>query len=80
MLVADKQQTLEEYLVSVNARIDEVVAEILVLRTFKASVPWLALRILVCDPKDWPTSYEKMQNRVDNWLNDNALKEPQGDC
>ena len=27
MLVADQQQTLQEYLVSVNARIDEVAAE-----------------------------------------------------
>jgi hypothetical protein len=53
MLVADRQQTLEEYLLSVEARIDEVVAEILALRAenaelraFKASVPWDALREL----------------------------------
>ena len=32
MLVADKQQTLEEYLVALNARVDEVAVEYLALR------------------------------------------------
>jgi len=80
MLVADRQQTLEEYLLSVEARIDEVVAEILALRAenaelraFKASVPWKLIQFQTECVGDAGLAHDA--DIIQGWLDANAPKE-----
>lgn len=50
----------------------QIIAERDELRAKLDEIPWLALRILVCDPNDWPGSYEEMQRSVIDWIDNNA--------
>ena len=75
MLVADKQQTLEEYLISVEERIDEVVAEVLELRAKWESVPWEALKVMQQSAAGSYPSSDTPFMRVVSWYIVNHPKE-----
>ena len=74
MLVADQQQTLQEYLVDVNARIDEVAAENTALRAFKAGVPWQAIAAAVNGAANVYAAADADIAEASAWLAANAPK------